>query len=146
MMQAEKITDILPHRYPFLFVDRVLDVDTEQNEITCLKNVSHNESFFHGHFPGNPVMPGVLIIEAMAQASGILGHHVRKAGSNVLYYFASADKVRFRKPVVPGDQLILKAKLISLKFDIWKFHCEALVDGQVVVSAEVACARKEMVS
>lgn len=147
MTGIEDIKGILPHRYPFLLVDRVISVDIENNSIVCLKNVSSNEPHFNGHFPQHPIMPGVLIIEAMAQAAGILGFQVKgreTVNDQTIYYFAGADKVRFRSPVVPGDQLILKARLLALKRNIWKFACEAVVDGNIVCSAEVTCARKEM--
>ena len=146
MRRIEEIKEILPHRYPFLLVDRVLHVDIENGTIECLKNVSSNEAHFNGHFPQHPVMPGVLIIEAMAQSAGILGYHIRKTDGDTIYYFAGVDKVRFRTPVVPGDQLILRSKLLALKRDIWKFACEAVVDGNIVCSAEVTCARKEIKS
>ncbi|USE34017.1 3-hydroxyacyl-ACP dehydratase FabZ [Endozoicomonas sp. SCSIO W0465] len=146
MRRIEEIKQILPHRYPFLLVDRILHVDIENGTIDCLKNVSSNEPHFNGHFPQHPVMPGVLIIEAMAQSAGILGYHIRKTDGDTIYYFAGVDKVRFRTPVVPGDQLILRSKLLALKRDIWKFACEAVVDGSIVCSAEVTCARKEIKS
>ncbi|MFK0571896.1 3-hydroxyacyl-ACP dehydratase FabZ [Endozoicomonas sp.] len=146
MRRIEEIKEILPHRYPFLLVDRVLHVDIENGSIECLKNVSSNEPYFNGHFPQHPIMPGVLIVEAMAQSAGILGYHIRNTDSETIYYFAGADKVRFRTPVVPGDQLILRSKLLALKRDIWKFACEALVDGNIVCSAKVTCARKEIKS
>lgn len=144
MRRIEAIKEILPHRYPFLLVDRVLHVDIENGSIECLKNVSSNEPYFNGHFPQHSVMPGVLIIEAVAQAAGILCYHIRKTQGDTLYYFAGADKVRFRAPVVPGDQLILRARVLALKREIWKFACEATVDGNIVCCAEVTCARKEI--
>ncbi|MGI2026531.1 3-hydroxyacyl-ACP dehydratase FabZ [Endozoicomonas acroporae] len=146
MRRIEVIKEILPHRYPFLLVDRVLHVDTEKGSIECLKNVSSNEPHFNGHFPHHPVMPGVLIIETMVHSAGILGYHIRKTDGDTIYFFAGAEKVRFRKPVVPGDQLILRATLLALKRDIWKLACEAVVDGNIVCSAEVTCARKEIKS
>lgn len=138
---------MLPHRYPFLLVDRVVDVDLEHNVIECIKNVSVNEPQFTGHFPKHPVMPGVLLIEAMAQAAGILGFQMKSrdaAEEHTIYYFAGADNVRFRQPVVPGDQVRLKARFKALKRNIWKFSCEASVDGKIVCSADVTCARKEL--
>ncbi len=146
MIRIEEIREILPHRYPFLLVDRVVGVNLEENTIECIKNVSVNEPFFNGHFPGHAIMPGVLIIEAMAQAAGILGYQIVGAepDENSIYYFAGADKVRFKRPVVPGDQVILKAQYLVRKRNIWKFSCEALVDGKIVCSAEVTCARKEL--
>lgn len=146
MRRIEAIKEILPHRYPFLLVDRVLHVDIEGGSIECLKNVSSNEPYFNGHFPQHPVMPGVLIIEALAQAAGILCYHIRETQGDTMYYFAGADKVRFRSPVVPGDQLILRARILALKREVWKFACEAMVDGNIVSRAEVTCARKEIKS
>lgn len=147
MIGIEEIKGILPHRYPFLLVDKVLEVDSENDSITCLKNVSVNEPHFTGHFPQDPIMPGVLILEAMAQTAGILGFQVKgkeTVNDQTIYYFAGADNVRFKRPVVPGDQLIMKATLRALKRNIWKFSCEASVDGSIVCSADITCARKEM--
>lgn len=146
MISIEEIRKILPHRYPFLLVDRVLDVDLENNVIECIKNVSVNEPQFAGHFPEHPVMPGVLLIEAMAQAAGILGYQMksREAQDRTIYYFAGADNVRFRLPVVPGDQVRLRARFVALKRNIWKFSCDASVDGKIVCSADVTCARKDL--
>lgn len=146
MIRIEKIREILPHRYPFLLVDRVVAVDMDSNAIECIKNVTVNEPFFNGHFPGHPIMPGVLIIEAMAQAAGILGFQMvgSQPEENSIYYFAGADKVRFKSPVVPGDQVVLRAQYLVRKRNIWKFSCEALVDGKIVCSAEITCARKEL--
>ena len=148
MIKIEGVREILPHRYPFSLVDRVLGVDLDSNKIECLKNVSVNEPFFNGHFPKNPIMPGVLIIEALAQSAGLLGFHMVSCnpGENTIYYFAGADKVRFKKPVVPGDQIILNAHYITRKRDIWKFSCEALVDGRAVCRAVITCARKGLAS
>ncbi len=146
MMNIEKIKEYLPQRYPFLLVDRVVSVDLEAKTIDCYKNVSGNEEFFIGHFPDHPIMPGVLIIEAMAQSAGILGFKMsdKTKDDNSVYYFAGADKVRFRQPVVPGDKLELKAKFLAQKRDIWKFSCQAIVEGKVVSSAEIICAKKEL--
>lgn len=112
MMDINEIREYLPHRYPFLLVDRVVDLDVEGKRIRAYKNVSINEPFFNGHFPAHPIMPGVLIIEAMAQAAGILGFKMLdvKPADGTLYYFVGSDKLRFRQPVTPGDQLILEAK------------------------------------
>ncbi|AMO56153.1 3-hydroxyacyl-ACP dehydratase [Endozoicomonas montiporae] len=146
MISIEEIRKILPHRYPFLLVDRVLDVDLENNVIECIKNISVNEPQFNGHFPEHPIMPGVLLIESMAQAAGILGHQMRSKDvrDQKIYYFAGADKVRFRQPVVPGDQVRLRAEFVAMKREIWKFSCNASVDGKIVCSADVTCARKEL--
>ena len=136
------ITDYLPHRYPFLLVDRVLEIELG-TRIRGLKNVSANEPFFPGHFPIKPIMPGVLIVEALAQVSGILALRsrdlkVEKQGS--VFLLAGMDKTRFKKPVVPGDRLILDASVVSERRDIMKFSCEALVDESVVCSTELLIA------
>lgn len=146
MMDINQIREYLPHRYPFLLVDRVVDLDLDAKQIRAYKNVSINEPFFNGHFPQFPIMPGVLIIEAMAQAAGILGFKMMdvKPADGVLYYFVGSDKLRFRQPVVPGDQLILEAKFISCKRSIWKFSCKATVDGKEVCSAEIICAERKI--
>ncbi|MFJ4154215.1 3-hydroxyacyl-ACP dehydratase FabZ [Pseudomonas sp. NPDC089752] len=146
MMDINEIREYLPHRYPFLLVDRVTDLDFEAQSIRAYKNVSINEPFFNGHFPEHPVMPGVLIIEAMAQAAGILGFKMldTKPADGTLYYFVGSDKLRFRQPVMPGDQLVLEAKFIGRKKTIWKFECRALVDGKPVCSAEITCAEREL--
>ena len=147
MIGIEEIKDILPHRYPFLLVDRVVSVDTENNIIECLKNVTSNEPHFNGHFPQHQIMPGVMLVEALAQAAGILGFQMKgkeAVNDETIYYFAGADNVRFKRPVVPGDQVILRAEFKALKRSIWKFSCQASVDGKIVCSADITCARKEM--
>jgi 3-hydroxyacyl-[acyl-carrier-protein] dehydratase len=146
MMYVEEIREYLPQRYPFLFVDRVLDVNLEDRCIECYKSVSGNEDFFNGHFPGHPVMPGVLIVEAMAQAAGILGFCIGggKRNEDEVYYFAGANNVRFKRPVIPGDTLILKAHFRVEKRGIWKFDCSAWVDGKMASQAEITCAKKEL--
>ncbi|MDP3846585.1 MAG: 3-hydroxyacyl-ACP dehydratase FabZ [Pseudomonas sp.] len=146
MMDINQIREYLPHRYPFLLVDRVVDLDLDAKQIRAYKNVSINEPFFTGHFPQFPIMPGVLIIEAMAQAAGILGFKMMgiKPDDGVLYYFVGSDKLRFRQPVVPGDQLVLEATFISCKRSIWKFACKATVDGKSVCSAEIICADRKI--
>jgi len=138
------INDILrqlPHRYPFLLVDRVLEYEPGKS-IRALKNVTYNEPFFSGHFPHRPVMPGVMIIEAMAQAAGILAFRTVDIvpDEDTRFYFAGIDKARFRKPVEPGDQLILKATLGRQMRGIWKFATVAEVDGSEVASAEMLVA------
>jgi 3-hydroxyacyl-[acyl-carrier-protein] dehydratase len=134
----DEIMRRLPHRYPFLLVDRVLECHSGQ-WISAIKNVTANEQFFVGHFPGRPVMPGVMILEALAQSAGILCFVT--AGiypdENVKFYFAGMDSVRFRRPVLPGDQLLLKATLERRIRTIWKFATVATVDGQEVCSAEM---------
>jgi 3-hydroxyacyl-[acyl-carrier-protein] dehydratase len=131
----------LPHRYPFLLVDRVLEYEPGKS-IRALKNVTYNEPFFSGHFPHRPVMPGVMIIEALAQTAGILAFRTADIipNENTEFYFVGIDKARFRKPVVPGDQLILKASLERQVRGIWKFSTVAEVEGSEVASAEMMVA------
>jgi 3-hydroxyacyl-[acyl-carrier-protein] dehydratase len=140
-LDLERIMVYLPQRYPFLLIDRVLE-HTPGGSITAIKNVTINEPFFQGHFPGKPVMPGVLIVEAMAQAAGVLAF--RTAGveptENSTFFFVGIDKARFRAPVVPGDQLVLKATFGRRIRTIWTFSTEATVDGKVVASAEMMVA------
>ncbi len=143
MMDINEIKTFLPHRYPFLFVDRVTDVESGKS-IRGYKNISFNESFFEGHFPDAPIMPGVLILEALAQISGILGFVTtdKKPSDSLIHYFAGSDKVRFKRPVVPGDQLTLEADLISAKHSIWKFDCRALVGDEIACVAEIMTAER----
>lgn len=144
MMDINEIQTFLPHRYPFLFVDRVTEVESGVL-IRGYKNVSFNESFFEGHFPGMPIMPGVLVLEALAQISGILGFVTtnKKPSDELVHYFAGSNKVRFKRPIVPGDQIILESKLITAKHNIWKFDCRALVEGEVACTAEIMTAERE---
>jgi 3-hydroxyacyl-[acyl-carrier-protein] dehydratase len=140
-MDIQAIMKQLPHRYPFLLLDRVVEC-TPGESLTALKNVTINEPFFPGHFPQRAVMPGVLILEAMAQATGLLafatiGH---PPGPNELYYFVGIDKARFREMVVPGDQILFKVKILAAKRNIWKFSGVAEVDGKVAAEAELMCA------
>jgi len=138
--------DLLPHRYPFLLVDRVVDYTyTEEKKVLkAIKNVSINEPFFQGHFPGKPVMPGVLILEALAQATGILSFKViGKPKDDELYYFAAIDNARFKRPVFPGDQLVLDVELLREVKGIAKFTGVASVDGKVVCTAELMCAKRK---
>ena len=140
-MDIEKIMRYLPHRYPFLLVDRVISCEPGQN-IVAYKNVTVNEPYFQGHFPIKPVMPGVMVIEALAQVCGLLAFvtaNVTPAEDNI-FYFVGIHKARFRRPVEPGDQLILKVELIRKIRTIWKFSARAEVDGKVVASAELMCA------
>ncbi|MGY8871443.1 MAG: 3-hydroxyacyl-ACP dehydratase FabZ [Pseudomonadales bacterium] len=145
MMDVNEIREYLPHRYPFLLVDRVLEI-TPGESIVALKNVTVNEPFFNGHFPEHPVMPGVLIVEAMAQAAGILGFKTmdKKPQDGSIYYFVGSDKLRFKRPVVPGDQLKLEATILSEKRGIWKFAVKATVDGDMVSSATILCADRKV--
>ena len=133
----QKIMQFLPHRYPFLLVDRVLELEPGVR-IVALKNVTINEPFFKGHFPGQPVMPGVLIIEALAQAGGLLAYESGPADKHgQLIYFMGMDKVRFRKPVVPGDQLIFEARMLKMRTKVAKMAGTAFVDNQLVAEAEL---------
>lgn len=140
-MDIEAIMHLLPHRYPFLLVDRVLACEPGES-IHALKNVTFNEPFFPGHFPHRPLMPGVMIIEALAQTAGILAFTTAKVvpDSDTRFYFVAIDNARFRKPVEPGDQLMLTANLKRAFKGIWKFHCMAEVDGAEVASAEIMVA------
>ena len=144
-MQADVIRTFLPQRYPFLLVDRVTEV-TPNKYIKGLKNVSINEEFLQGHFPNYPIMPGVLIVEALAQISGILGfvmnNEVPNEGS--LFLFAGAEKVRFKKQVVAGDQLVLKSELVMQKRGIYKYNCIATVDGVVAATAEIMVSHQKV--
>lgn len=140
MIDVREIMEIMPHRYPFLLVDRIESLKKGE-EIIGIKNVTINEPFFVGHFPGNPIMPGVLIIEAMAQVGGILAFHSSpKEWAGSLVYFMGIDKVRFRKPVVPGDQLRLKLTTIRQKQRVFKMRGEAYVEDTLVAEAELMAA------
>lgn len=132
---VRKIMEFLPHRYPFILVDRILEL-TPGERILALKNVTINEPFFQGHFPGNPIMPGVLVLEAMAQAGGILAYESStKQAKGKIIYFMGLDNVRFRKPVVPGDQLMLQMKLLKIRARATKMEGVATVEGQPVAEA-----------
>ena len=143
-MNIEEIMQFLPHRYPFLLVDRVVEMELGKS-ITAIKNVTINEPFFTGHFPGSPVMPGVLILEAMAQAAGILSfktdnYEPEKTG---IIYFVGIDNARFKKPVMPGDQLVLKAEILRKVRGIWKYAARAEVDGVMVAEAELMATLRD---
>lgn len=144
-MDIHEILDHLPHRYPFVLIDRVISMELGK-EITALKNVSINEPFFPGHFPHHPVMPGVLIVEAMAQAAAILSFKTMgaKPTDESVYYFAGIDSARFKKPVSPGDQLILNVKIDRILKGIWKYTGVARVDGVVVAEASMMCILKNI--
>lgn len=144
MMHIEEIKEYLPQRYPFLLVDRVVEIDLGKS-IVAYKNVTVNEDFFQGHFPDKPIMPGVLIIEALAQAAGVLGFksQEKRPRDGYLYYFVGADDVRLKRPVVPGDCLKLEATIITGKRGIYKFACRASVDGALVGSATIMCAERK---
>jgi len=143
-MLSEEVKQFLPHRYPFLLVDRVLEC-TPGESLIAIKNVSVNEPFFQGHFPQKAVMPGVLIIEALAQATGLLGFRTMSETprDDLLYMLVGVDNVRFKRQVIPGDQLTLSVKLVKRSRMIWKFICEASVDGELVTSASMLCAATE---
>ena len=141
-LHIEEILELLPHRYPFLLVDRVLDFE-EGRFLRAVKNVSVNEPFFQGHFPGKPILPGVLILEAMAQATGILAFKsVGKLEPGELYYFAGIDEARFKRPVLPGDQMELNVQVIKERRGITAFTGIATVNGEVACEAKLMCARR----
>lgn len=140
-MDIAEIRRHLPHRYPFLLVDRVVEIEAGQSIVAC-KNLSVNEPFFQGHFPDQPIFPGVLLLEAMAQAAGILGFYSqgKTVEDGSTYYFAGADKLRFKRPCLPGDQVMLRATLVSNRRGIWKFEVSAEVEGELAASATILCA------
>jgi len=142
-IEIHEILEYLPHRYPFLLVDRVLELE-EGKRVLAVKNVTMNEPFFQGHFPNNPVMPGVLIIEAMAQAAAVLSFKTMdtKPDADSVVYFAGIDAVRFKRPVVPGDQLMMEVHIVRNMRNIWKYQGVAKVDGEVAAEAELMCALK----
>lgn len=145
MMDVNEIRQYLPHRYPFLLIDRVVDLKVGES-IVAYKNITINEGVFEGHFPNYPVFPGVLILEAMAQACGVLGFKTmeKTPDDGSIYLYAGIDNVRFKRPVVPGDQMYIEAKKLSDKRGIWKFECVAKVDGQLVTSATIMCADRKV--
>ncbi len=136
-VDIQGVMKLLPHRYPFLMVDRIVDIDRDISAVG-IKNVTINEPHFQGHFPGQPVMPGVLIIEAMAQTAGAICIHNRGSDSPSIVYFMTIDNAKFRKPVVPGDRLEIHVRKLKQRGTIWRFACEALVDGAKVAEAEIA--------
>ena len=144
-MNIHEILEYLPHRYPFLLIDRVLSCESGK-DIVALKNVTINEPFFVGHFPHHPVMPGVLIIEALAQAAAILTLKTAglKADNNSIYYFVGIDGARFKKPVQPGDQLLLKVAITRQARGIWKYSARAEVAGQLATEAELMCTMRSI--
>jgi len=143
-LDIQQIKEYLPHRYPFLLVDRVIECEPGKR-LLAIKNVTFNEPFFQGHFPGLPIMPGVLIIEALAQATGLLAGNTAPdvLGKGKTYYLVGIDKVRFKRPVVPGDQLKLEVSYLRHKRNIWQFDCRAQVEDELVASAEIMCAAAE---
>jgi 3-hydroxyacyl-[acyl-carrier-protein] dehydratase len=142
-MDIHEILAHLPHRYPFILIDRVISMELG-NEIVALKNVTINEPFFPGHFPYHPVMPGVLIVEAMAQAAAILSFKTMgvKPSDDSVYYFAGIDSARFKRPVSPGDQIVFNVKIDRIIKGIWKYSGLASVDGQIVAEAQMMCILK----
>ncbi|MET1254720.1 3-hydroxyacyl-ACP dehydratase FabZ [Aliikangiella maris] len=144
-LDIHEIMKTLPHRYPFLLVDRVIDYRVDEY-LHAIKNVTFNEPCFTGHFPHRPVMPGVLILEALAQATGILSYKTMQElpDENSLYYFVGIDNARFKQPVEPGDQVLLKVNLLKRKKSLWKFEAEALVDDKVVCAADLMCSKQDI--
>ncbi len=135
MIDVTQIMTVLPHRYPFLLLDRVLEI--EDKRIRAIKNVTFNEPFFNGHFPGQPVMPGVLVVEALAQAGGYLLFSQVEDREGKLIYFSGIDNCRFRRPVVPGDQLVFEVEVVAVRRTFAKIHGRALVDDEVVCEADM---------
>lgn len=145
-VEAAKIMEYLPHRYPFLLIDRVLSMELEpEKRLRAMKNISINEPYFNGHFPGNPVFPGVLMIESMAQAAGMLAHLAAETEGKEgeLYYLVKVDNARFNKIVVPGDQLFLDVIQKRIMRGMGSYHCMASVDGNKVASCEILCAGRK---
>jgi 3-hydroxyacyl-[acyl-carrier-protein] dehydratase len=143
-LDIKEIMDLLPHRYPFLLIDRVLDY-VPKERLHGIKNISFNEPQFTGHFPGTPIYPGVMILESLAQATGVLAFATfGKPAENELYFLASMDKVRFRRPVVPGDVLHLEVIYLKDRRGMGKFECVAKVDGEIACEAMIMCARREI--
>jgi 3-hydroxyacyl-[acyl-carrier-protein] dehydratase len=142
-MNINEILRLLPHRYPFLLIDRVLDYKVGEY-LRGYKNVTFNEPFFTGHFPQRPIMPGVMILEAMAQATGLLAFRTvdRAANNDSLFFLVGIDKARFKRPVEPGDQLMLDVKVVNSKRGIWVFEGEASVDGKIAASAQIMCTER----
>jgi 3-hydroxyacyl-[acyl-carrier-protein] dehydratase len=142
-MNINEILRLLPHRYPFLLIDRVLDYKVGEH-LRGYKNVTFNEPFFTGHFPQRPIMPGVLILEALAQATGLLAFRTvdRAANNDSLFFLVGIDKARFKRPVEPGDQLMLDVRVVNSKRGIWVFEGEATVDGKLAASAQIMCTER----
>ena len=142
-MDVYEVLSRLPHRFPMLLIDRVLECEPGKR-IVALKNVSINEPYFAGHFPGVPIMPGVLVLEAMAQAAGLLAFSTLglQADGQSLYYFAGIDRARFKRPVKPGDQLRIEVQATATRLNLWKFDCVAKVDGAVATQAQIMCTMR----
>jgi 3-hydroxyacyl-[acyl-carrier-protein] dehydratase len=145
MKRIEELLEYLPHRYPFLLVDRVLSVAPGE-VIRGYKNVTFNEPFFTGHFPGHPIMPGVLIIEAMAQLSGVLAFETkdRRPSDGFTYYLGGTDRTRFKRPVTPGDQLMMESRILADKRGVMKFDCKAFVEDEVACVSEITCVERKL--
>lgn len=144
-MDITQIMKVLPHRYPFLLIDRVLEM-VPHERIVAIKNITMNEPQFPGHFPSHPVMPGVLMIEALAQTAGVLAFSSsdKDVGENSVIYFVGIDGARFKRPVVPGDQLRMEASILKVTRGIWKFAAKGTVDGQLACEAELMCTLKKL--
>lgn len=144
-MDITQIMKVLPHRYPFLLIDRVLEM-VPHERIVAIKNITMNEPQFPGHFPNHPVMPGVLMIEALAQTAGVLAFSSsdKDVGENSVIYFVGIDGARFKRPVVPGDQLRMEASILKVTRGIWKFAAKGTVDGQLACEAELMCTLKKL--
>ena len=142
-MSIQDVKNYLPHRYPFLLIDKVLNIEVGKS-IVAIKNVTFNEPQFTGHFPAQPIMPGVMIVEALAQATGILAFksEVGRPIDGQIYMLVGIDKVRFKRMVEPGDQLLLEVEILTVKRGIWKFSCKATVEGETVTTAELMCTQK----
>lgn len=145
MIDVREIFELLPHRYPFLLVDRITEL-VPGKYVVAIKNVTANEPQFTGHFPENPIFPGIMLVEAMAQAAGILAIKTRSAGlgERKAAVIAGVDNVRFRRPVVPGDQFVMRCEIMSVKRNIWKFRCVGSVDGSPVTEAEILCTERDI--
>ena len=140
MLDAKRIMELLPHRYPFLLIDSIIACQPGES-ITALKNVTVNEPAFTGHFPGRPIMPGILIIEAMAQAGGVLSHvTLGQVDPKPLFFLAGVNNARFRRTVLPGDQIVVQVDVEKIRRGIWFYKCSASVDGRLAVSADITCA------
>ncbi len=145
MKKIVELFDYLPHRYPFLLVDRVMELIPGER-VRGFKNVTINEPFFNGHFPGHPIMPGVLIVEAMAQLSGVLAFESRdrRPSDGYTYYLAGTDRTRFKRPVVPGDRLVMDSRILADKRGVMKFECQAYVDEELACFSEITCMERSL--